>query len=63
MGQRDCKVCIDVMFSRILTWGCLISNLSQTHSDSPWRCKYTSQTYSFSTINLCSGPPLSYHEV
>ena len=59
MGQRDCQVCIDVMFFRILTWGCLISNLSQTHSDSTCRCKDTSPTYSLLTINLCSGPPIT----
>ena len=47
---------IDVVFFRILTWGFLISNLGQTHSDIPWHCKDTSPTYSFLTINLCSGP-------
>ena len=46
-------------FSEYIRGGCLISNLSQTHSDSPWRCKDTSPKYSFLTINLCSGPP--YH--
>jgi len=50
-------MCIEVVFFRILKWGCLIPNLSQNHFDSQRRCKDTSPTYSFLTINFCFGPP------
>jgi len=50
---------IQLFFSWILKWFCLISNLSQTHIHGPWHCKDASPTYSSFTVDLCFGPPIT----
>jgi len=44
------------LFFRILQWFCLISNLSQIHSNDPWHFRNACQDISCLTINLCFGP-------
>jgi hypothetical protein len=45
------------LFFRILHWFCLISKLSHTQFDGPWRGNDASPTYNSLTINLYFGPP------